>query len=153
MKLAEALQERSDLNTKISELKGRLENNALVQEGEEPAEDPAALLKELDAATARLTYLISCINKTNCRTVADGKTLTDIIAQKDILSVKVNILRNLISAASRRTNRYAQTEIKILSTVNVRDLQKQADDISAEIRKLDNLLQASNWSTDLIENG
>ena len=34
MKLAEALQERADLNKKISDLQGRLNQNSLVQEGE-----------------------------------------------------------------------------------------------------------------------
>ena len=49
MKLAEALQERADLNRKIEELRRRLANVILVQEGEEPAEEPAELLKELNA--------------------------------------------------------------------------------------------------------
>jgi len=35
MKLAEALQERADINKRISELRRRLENCLLVQEGEE----------------------------------------------------------------------------------------------------------------------
>ena len=43
MKLAEALQERADLNRKIEQLNNRLSNNALVQEGEEPAENPEKL--------------------------------------------------------------------------------------------------------------
>ena len=38
MKLAEALQERADLNKKIEELRNRLNNCILVQEGEEPGE-------------------------------------------------------------------------------------------------------------------
>ena len=54
MKLAEALQERADLNTKISELRSRLYDNAVVQEGEKPAEDPSELLSELDKAAERL---------------------------------------------------------------------------------------------------
>ena len=37
MKLAEALQERADLNRQIKQLKDRLRNNAVVQEGETPA--------------------------------------------------------------------------------------------------------------------
>ena len=41
MKLAEALQERADLNRRIAGLSSRLADNALVQEGERPAEDPA----------------------------------------------------------------------------------------------------------------
>ena len=36
MKLAEALQERADLNYKISDLELRLTSNSLVQEGEVP---------------------------------------------------------------------------------------------------------------------
>ena len=48
MKLAEALQERADLNRRIEQLRSRLLNNAMKQEGEEPSEDPKELLKELD---------------------------------------------------------------------------------------------------------
>ena len=54
MKLAEALQERADLNKKISDLRGRLNQNSLVQEGEIPNEDPNVLMQELEAAIARL---------------------------------------------------------------------------------------------------
>ena len=48
MKLAEALQERADLVNNIERLRSRIRNNALVQEGEEPAENPKDLIKELD---------------------------------------------------------------------------------------------------------
>ena len=63
MKLAEALQERSDINKRISELRRRLENCLLVQEGEEPAEDPMDLLNELDSSTERLETLVASINE------------------------------------------------------------------------------------------
>ena len=46
MKLAEALQLRGDLQKRLEQLTSRLYNNATVQEGEAPAEDPAALLEE-----------------------------------------------------------------------------------------------------------
>ena len=49
MKLAEALSIRKDLQTRISELTARLMNNVKIQEGDEPAEDPKDLLKELDS--------------------------------------------------------------------------------------------------------
>ena len=68
MKLAEALQERADLNRNIEQLKSRLNNNVLVQEGERPAESPEQLKQELDRSIERLTYLIAHINKTNCET-------------------------------------------------------------------------------------
>ena len=48
MKLAEALQERADLNRNIEQLQSRLNNNVLVQEGEEPAEDPQKLKEMLE---------------------------------------------------------------------------------------------------------
>ena len=48
MKLAEALQERADINIKLKQLERRMQNNALVQEGEAPSEDPEALRRELD---------------------------------------------------------------------------------------------------------
>ena len=58
MKLAEALIERSDLQTRIDAMQQRLMNNARVQDGEKPAEDPLALMRELDAMSARVEELI-----------------------------------------------------------------------------------------------
>ena len=69
MKLAEALQERADLNRKIEQLRVRFAANALVQEGEQPAEDPEQLKVELDGAIDRLGYLIERINMTNASTM------------------------------------------------------------------------------------
>ena len=80
MKLAEALQERADLNRDIEQLRNRLENNVLVQEGEKTAEEPEKLKQELDVAIGRLAYLISRINLTNSRVELDGRTLTELIA-------------------------------------------------------------------------
>ncbi len=95
MKLAEALQERADLNRKIEQLKSRLNNNVLVQEGEQTAESPEQLKQELDSSLERLTYLMAQINKTNCETNVDGQTLTELIARKDGLSLKIHVTRIL----------------------------------------------------------
>jgi len=57
MKLAEALVERKAAQTKISELNERLQRVVLVQEGEQPAEQPIALLGELGEVVARLEAL------------------------------------------------------------------------------------------------
>lgn len=81
MKLATALSRRKELQTHIHELENRLMNNAQVQEGEEPAEDPRELLGELAADHQELERLISAINRTNDRTAAEGeKTLSDLLA-------------------------------------------------------------------------
>lgn len=152
MKLAEALQERADLNIKIKQLETRIMNNALVQEGEEPSENPFELQTELDGCIERLIYLISRINLTNCRTLADGRTLTEMIAQKDALSLKLSIYRQLVNTAGNIARRARNTEIKIIATVPVAEIQKQVDRMSRELRLLDNKLQETNWTTELLEN-
>ena len=151
MKLAEALQVRADLNRKIEELRRRLGNVILVQEGEEPAEDPAELLEELNAAVARLEKLMAAINLTNCRTKANGMTLTALIARKDALMVKLSAYRDLVYSASQNTNRARGTEIKVKALLRASELQKTADQTAKEVRELDNLLQETNWKTKLIE--
>lgn len=151
MKLAEALQERSDLNRKIEQLNHRLYNNILVQEGEEPAEEPQLLMAELDESIARLEHLMAAINLTNCTAKVDGMTLTELIAKKDALLVKINAYRRIVSTASENTHRARGTEIKVKSIIRAADVQKQVDQLSKELRLLDNKLQATNWTVDLIE--
>ena len=75
MKLAESLQERADLNRKVEQLRMRIQNNVLVQEGEKPAEDPDKLMKELDGCLLQLQDVMFRINATNMHTVKEGKTL------------------------------------------------------------------------------
>lgn len=151
MKLAEALQERADLNRRIEQLRYRLNNNVLVQEGEKPLEDPAALLEELESSFTRLEWLIARINLTNCAVKVEGRSLTELIARRDVLSLRADAYRRLVEEASQNTHRATRTEIKILSAVDVPALQRQADDASRELRLLDNTLQATNWTADLME--
>ena len=151
MKLAEALQERADLNRKIEQLRYRLTSNCLVQEGEKPVEDPASLLKELNAAVDLLEKRIAQINLTNARIEIDGQTVTALLAKRDCLTVKLSALRAVVEEASQNTNRARSTEIRILPAVSVTKLQKEADALAKEIRLLDNRLQESNWTTELIE--
>ena len=151
MKLAEALQERADLNRKIEELRRRLGNVILVQEGEEPAEDPGELLQELEDALTRLEKLMAAINLTNCRTKVKGMTLTQIIARKDALMVKLSAYRDLVYSAGQSTSRARGTEIRVKAVLKAGDLQKMSDRAAKEVRELDNLLQETNWKTKLIE--
>lgn len=151
MKLAEALQERADLNKKIAELRRRLENCLLVQDGEEPAEDPNLLLVELNGSVERLERLMADINLTNCQTVVNGMTLTELIAKKDALSIKVAAYKDFVYTIGGGTDRARGTEIKIKSVLKASELQKLVDKLAKEIRLLDNRLQQTNWETDLLE--
>ena len=151
MKLATALSERADVQRRLSELQSRLNNNAKVQEGEEPAEDPRALLRELDTLLDRLEWLMIRINHTNSRTLCEGRSLTELLAARDCLARRTSIMRSFLDAASTKVDRYSQKEIRILSTVRVSALQKQVDAVSKQLRELDEQIQAMNWTTELIE--
>ncbi len=149
MKLATALSERADLQRRISELSVRLNNNAKVQEGEQPSENPMELLKELDACLNRLEELIARINKTNNETKAGDFSITDLIARRDCLKERIRIMRGFLDASSEKVARYSKTEIRIFSTVPVSDLQKQVDTYSKQLRDTDEQIQELNWTTEL----
>ena len=151
MKLANALSERADVQKRLQQLAVRMNNNAKVQEGQKPAEDPAVLLKELEALCSRQETLVAAINLTNSRTEADGVTMTEMLARRDALKLKLSVLRSFLDNASATVDRYSRSEIVIQSTVSVAKLQKQVDGLSKELRELDEKIQELNWTTDLIE--
>ena len=151
MKLAQALILRSDTQKRIEQLKVRLLSNAKTQENESPSEDPKLLLKELDKLTSELFMLICSINLTNSSAKFEGMSLTEMIAKKDALVLKANVLREFATSASQKVDLYSNSEIKILSTVDVAALQKQVDALSKEIRELEMKLQEANWVVDLVE--
>mgnify|MGYP004581915685 FL=1 len=150
MKLAAALIERADLQTRLTQLQTRLLNNAKVQEGVKPNEDPKDLLKELDEVSKQLEDYIYRINMTNAATLVDETPLTSLLAKKDVLTKKISILRAFLNESSALIDRYSLKEIKIDSTVDVAKLQKDLDSLSKELRLLDQKIQEINWTTDLI---
>ena len=150
MKLAEALNLRADLQKRIANLRERLIKNAKVQEGDTPSEDPNMLLNELNDNIIELENIIKLINKTNSATYIDNESISDIIAKRDTLGLKLSILRSFISESANKIERYSSKEIKILSTVNVAEKQKEIDNLSKEYRLIDTKLQGLNWTTDII---
>lgn len=150
MKLAEALQLRADLQCSIQQLESRINSNVTVQEGETPAEDPQTLIAQLKKSFDQLEQLMSSINKTNCETRTEKGTLTELIARRDCLKMRLGAYRSFLSEASSITRRATHSEIKIISTISVADYQKQVDRLSKELREVDTLIQSTNWSTELL---
>lgn len=151
MKLSQALIMRSDYQNKISELKNRIINNSKVQEGELPTEDPRYLLEELNINIKELADLIKRINKTNNETFLENEeTLADAICTRDNIKRKRNVLMAVVKEASVRVDRYSQSEVKFISTVNVPELQKECDLLAKQYRELDIKIQEKNWTTELI---
>jgi hypothetical protein len=130
MKLAEALILRADAKKRIEQLKVRLLRNARVQEGDAPAEEPTLLIAELERVTAELARLIRSINRTNISTmVADGLTIADAIAERDVLALRHKVYSDLTSASAVRQDRYTRGEVRYISVIDVVAVQAQADDL------------------------
>lgn len=150
MKLATALSERADLQNRLNELGTRLNNNAKVQEGEEPSEAPETLMAELDTVMNRLEELVARINLTNSGTVHDGKTITQLLAHRDCLKSRIQVMRSFLDCASSKVSRMTHSEIKVKSTIPVSDIQKKVDALSKELRECDEQIQELNWTTELL---
>ena len=149
MLLAEALQNRADLQRRIAQLNGRIEGCVLVQEGETPPEDPKALIREAEECFEQLEALIARINRTNCAVETAEGTLTELIARRDCMIKRTEMYRRFLEEARSATRRATRTEIKILPAVSVAEYQAQCDKYAREARRVDTLIQAANWSTEL----
>jgi hypothetical protein len=152
MKLAEALASRTDLQRRMEQMRVRLKQSALVQEGEEPPEDPEELLSETGDMLGELEGLIGRINRTNLEvTIADGATLTEALARRDILGLQYGLLRGLADTASNRVPRYGRAEVRVLPTIDVAPLRRRMEEVARERRELDIAIQTANWTTELME--
>lgn len=153
MKLAEALLLRADRQRRLEELRGRAQSSARYQEGEEPAEDAMALVREARQVLDELERLIRQINRTNAETtLAGGRTVTDALAERDVLRLHHKLLTTVADAgAGRGSIRQMRSELKLISAVPVASLRNQADDVARRLRELDTQVQQTNWNADLIE--
>ena len=152
MKLSEALSLRKDLEMRISGLTDRLENVVKVQEDDEPAESPEELMSELDSCLVQLELLIFNINITNMKVVDEnGKSMTKLLAERDVLDKRISILRHTFNCASKRDGRYSRNEIRMVTMIDVKSLRKQLDKYSQQYRQLDNTIQRLNFCYDLVE--
>lgn len=154
MKLAEALALRADARRRVEQLRARITASARYQEGEEPPEDAAALLVEVDEALDELEALIRRINRTNAATDlgADG-TMTDALARRDVLRLRHAVLTGSADAAAGHGGGYRQlrSELRQLSALPVGELRQRADGIARETRELDARIQRANWEVDLLD--
>ena len=152
MRLAEALILRADLNKRLAQARERLLRVVKVQEGETPGEDPRDVFAEHGRVADELQNLIARINRTNLSvTIETGGTMTDALARRDVLRLRIELLRAALEAAGGRADRYSRTEIKMVPTIDVRERQAEADRLSREYRELETAIQAANWANDLVE--
>lgn len=151
MKLAEALLKRSELQTDVQRLRQRIMNNAMVQDGEEPAENPAQLLPVYESTMKELADLVRSINHTNAVTAFEGdETIADALARRSILLEKQKMYQELYDKLQIRPDRYSASEIRFVRCMDPAVVQKDIDKVCQEYRQLDTKLQALNWTVDLL---
>ena len=151
MKLAEALSIRADLQKKVAQLKERIKESAKVQEGDEPCDNVEELYKELDEALVQLEDLVYRINITNVQIVQGGDSLTRLIAKRDVLSLRVKTLQEVVRHVSANDTRYGRNELKYVRTIDIKVLRKEADTYAKQYRELDLKIQSLNWTLDLVD--
>lgn len=158
MRLAEALMERSELQRRVESLRSRIQASARYQEGEDPAEDAAALLEEAVETVDRLAGLVTRINLTNTAArLDDGTPLTSALARRDALRTRHGILVDAADAASGRgaggsyAPRQMRSELRQIAALPIRDVRDRADDTARELRELDARIQRANWEVELVD--
>lgn len=150
MKLAQALVLRADKQKKLGSLRDRIACNAMVEEGFKPPEDPAELIEESFRVLNELQRLVVKINAANlANKLPDGRTLTEAIAQREEWTQQHRMLQHAIERSGQEPSRYSMREIRWEAVMEVKALQRRADDLSKKIRELDLLIQETNWNTDL----
>lgn len=151
MKLAEALSARADLQRRVAQLRERIKASAKVLEGDDPCDDVDQLLTELDETLVSLQDLIYRINLTNVNTIKDGESLTHLIARRDVLSMRVRTMQDVVNHVAANDSRYGRQELKYIRTVDVAPLRQKADSYAKQYRELDLLIQSLNWTVDLVD--
>jgi hypothetical protein len=150
MKLAEGLLLRADIQKKLASLQARAQRYAVVQEGEQPAEDPQEILQQVEAATTELQKLVVAINRANLRhKVASGESITEALARRDGLTLRHRILQSVVDVCTKPPDRYGVKEIRWVTTLNAAALQTQVDTLAKEIRQLNAAIQEAGWQVDL----
>lgn len=154
VKLAEALQRRGQLHEHLRGLRARLARNARAPEGGRPAEEPAALLAQIEAVLAQLEALEVWIAKTSVlSTLPDGMSFSEAAARRDTLLVKREILLEAADAAEAAAGQ-ARPEAageRLVPAVDADALREEAEALLREHDELEARFRAGTWEADLLD--
>ena len=157
MKLAEALLLRADRNRTFEQLRARIAASARYQEGEQPPENANDLIAACSAVLDELERLVRQINQTNAGTLMpDGRTVTDALAERDVLRLRYSLLTSAADAASGSGQRgimmrATRSELKVVTDLDISDLRQRAAEAARRTRELDAQIQQVKWTTELVE--
>lgn len=151
MKLAEALVLRADLQKKLENLKKRLANSVRKLDDIQVIEDPTALKLEAEETITVLYSLIDRIYRTNQSVILpSGQSMVTVLAKRDELVERRKLLDYIINKSLPDSGLYFNERGKWQPAIDISAYQKQMDDISMQIRRLNLDIQQTNWQVDLV---
>jgi hypothetical protein len=134
----------------VEVLRNRVSQNARAQEGSAAHEDAQALLDAAVRANVELHRIVLAVHEANLRgCIADGRSITAAIADRDRLSAEYAMLTAAAGAATSTAERYSSRELRWVSTLDVAAVQKRADAVSREMRELNIEIQRANWAVEV----
>jgi hypothetical protein len=152
MKLAEALSIRSQIQKDLAWIKDQFAKIARVPEGGKPAEDPQEMLQRMESRATAFEQMVIRINRTNLGiTDTQGRTMTELLAKRDALRARQNILSEAYQQATEKEAVYGRQELRYEPAMEVVPLRKQIEDVNGRLREINMLIQRLNWEADLVE--
>jgi hypothetical protein len=100
---------------------------------------------------AEWARLVRQINLTNAQATVAGRTMTQALAERDVLKWRHQVHRELAAAATVTQSVATRSEIRFRSAIPVAGVQAAADAIAKELRELDARIQEANWTIELRE--
>lgn len=172
MKLAQLLIRRKGLNDRISQLTQRLSSSATVQEGDTPSENIEELIQILFKVIEEFRSIDTTIAFANTSVMVDLKqvplnekedvkniktSLKELIIMRDTVKRIHGVLESLatnLNPSSREGGgffRHQATDIKWVSAYDYKKVRTMADDYAKRFRELDEIIQQTNWNTEIGE--
>lgn len=150
MKLAEALSKRASLQKDLTWIKEQFSKIARVPEGSTPIEDPMEMIERMESRAAEYQALLVAINQTNS-TVKDaqGRTLTELLAERDTLRARQSVLSEAYQRATQREDVYGRLELRYVPTLDVVALRKRIERVNVRLRETNLTIQGLNWEVEL----
>jgi hypothetical protein len=161
VKLHEALTDRAATKKHLEQLRHRVINASRHQEGEDPAESAADLLAEYERLAVAQARLITAINLTNTtvHVNVDGHviSLTEALALRDERRSRHKLFTDVADTAAGTSRhgfggyRMTRGEIRDVAGIDVVTVRRAADDLSADLRRLESVVQRAGLDADLTE--
>ncbi|QGZ97645.1 hypothetical protein GE118_02400 [Mycoplasma sp. NEAQ87857] len=157
MLLAELLNKRTTLQKEMGQIKIWLKQNSISTVGNENNKEWLEKYDLLCEYEVELQNTITLINETNNKVKAGNfQNINAMLLQRDLLNKKISFLEQItetIQNAKReeiRAFKYQKEDVKITPMfINALDFQEEILKLKNELKKLENLIQRTNWTTEV----